>query len=53
MLATVTLNGFVFASEFFSCPFQGIQWLIMQRMVRGNAHTYALESFDGYVIHTL
>lgn len=53
MLATVTLNGIPFAAVLVSDPFEGIQWLTMQRMIRGGLHTYAIETLDGFVFHTL
>jgi hypothetical protein len=53
MLAIVTFDGFVFASKYFDNPFGAIEWLVTQRAIRGDALTYAIESFEGFILHTL
>lgn len=52
MLATVTHNGETVRAAFFACPFQAIEWLILQR-VACVAESFHVETLDGHILFSL
>jgi hypothetical protein len=53
MFATVSFLGNVVSTAFHSDATAGLTWLAEQRLFWGRQATYRIESFDGFILHTL